>query len=123
MTTVTRYYCKACGKELLENERPCSRCGSSARDIKLNINEYFPSGSAELNSVKQRVESLEQSGTLTDNSLILTKKEFETAMIKSDKKAKLYFLFGIIIGITMEITYRATVVEFLWAIVEIWIKP
>jgi predicted RNA-binding protein with PUA domain len=99
MSSETKYYCKDCGKELSVNERPCSKCGSSARDIKVNIYDYFPAGSAELKSVKQRVESLEQSGTLTDNSLILTKKEFDTAMTKSDKKAKLYLLFGLIVGI------------------------
>lgn len=60
---------------------------------------YFPAGSAELNSVKQRIESLEQSGTFTDNTLMLTKKEFETSMAKMEKKAKIYFLYGLIVGI------------------------
>lgn len=64
-----------------------------------NLDDYFPAGSAELNSVRERVRGLIQSGTYADNTLMLTKKEFETAMAKSDKKAKLYFLYGLFIGI------------------------
>ena len=99
MSTVTKYYCKNCGKELSENERPCSNCGNSTRNIELNINEYFPAGSADLNSVKQRVESLEQSGTLTNNSPILTNREFNTAMEKMEKDANKKFWCSIAIGI------------------------
>ena len=64
-----------------------------------DLDKYFPAGSADLNSVKQRVESLIQSGTLTDNSLMLTKREFDTAMSKMKKDAKKYFLYGLTIGI------------------------
>lgn len=99
MQTETKYFCKKCGKELSVNERPCSNCGSNARHIELNINDYFPAGSTELNSVKHRIESLKQNDNYTDDSLIITRKEFYSAMAKSDKKAKLYFVYGLSIGI------------------------
>ena len=64
-----------------------------------NLDKYFPAGSADLNSIKQRVQGLTQSGTLTGNTLMATKKEFETAMSKMEKDANKKFWCGIAIGI------------------------
>ena len=33
------YRCADCGKELLEDERPCSNCGSIARDISIELTD------------------------------------------------------------------------------------
>jgi len=103
MSIETKYYCKDCGKELSENERPCSKCGSSARNIELKLNDYFPAGSAELNSVKTRVQNFEQNGNFTDDTLMITKKEFETFMVKRDKDVNKKFLVGLIVGLVVGI--------------------
>jgi len=68
-----------------------------------NLDKYFPAGSVYLNSVKQRIQNLIQSGTLTDDSPILTKREFYTAMDKMEKDANKKFWIGIAIGISVGI--------------------
>ena len=69
-----------------------------------NLDKYFPAGSAELNSVQQRVDSFIQSDTFTDNALMLTKKEFYVSMAKRDKDANKKYWIGLISGLTVGIT-------------------
>ncbi|HWR27570.1 MAG TPA: hypothetical protein VN377_03925, partial [Candidatus Thermoplasmatota archaeon] len=64
-----------------------------------DLDKYFPAGSAELNSVRQREENLIQSGTFTDTTPLVTKREFNTAITKMEKDANRKFLYGIAIGI------------------------
>lgn len=64
-----------------------------------NLDKYFPAGSAELNSVQHRVRDMMQNGTYTDDTLIFSKREFNTAMAKMETKTKLYFLYGLIVGL------------------------
>lgn len=35
----TEYYCRGCGKQLSEDERPCKSCGSTGRRIELTLHE------------------------------------------------------------------------------------
>jgi len=39
MTAKTEYYCKDCGKQLLEDEKPCSKCGSVNRHIEIELKD------------------------------------------------------------------------------------
>ena len=39
MPAKTEYYCADCGKQLSEDERPCSNCGSTRRKINLEVKE------------------------------------------------------------------------------------
>lgn len=71
MTPETRYYCKNCGKELSENEKPCSKCGESARNIKVNINEYFPAG-ARATVIKDEIANEIERGTFTREDRVIT---------------------------------------------------
>ena len=55
-----------------------------------DLYKYFPAGSTDLTAIRQRIESLEEQGILTENIPVLTKKGFDNAMVKqkkdSDKK-------------------------------------
>jgi hypothetical protein len=68
-------------------------------NVNPNLEDYFPAGSAELNSVQHRVRDMIQNGTYTDTTLMLSKKEFETAMAKMENDANRKFWYGIAIGI------------------------
>lgn len=39
ITVSTKYFCQNCKKELRENQKPCPYCGSTKRDIKVEIKE------------------------------------------------------------------------------------
>jgi len=50
----TEYFCKACGKQLKENERPCSKCGSSFRHINLYLEDSISISEASIQGKLKR---------------------------------------------------------------------
>ena len=79
-----------------------------------DLYKYFPAGSADLTSLRQRIESLEEEGVLTDDTPLLTKKEFENAIAIIKKDAYKKFL------ITSTITILSIIVTIIMGIIAIY---
>jgi predicted nucleic acid-binding Zn ribbon protein len=105
MSTETKYYCKNCGKELSENERPCSECGSNARHIEVNISEYFPSGSAVSNKIKSQIENQLKDGTLKLSAPALTLDQMKTLLKEQKRNDMILALIGIIVTIVVGVVF------------------